>query len=99
MSSEREKVDRAAIFSNILQRNALRREAKLPLLNVRAVCDREVEHARWRAYVEQHLDQTRSRIAAEFEQRVGREPLSGGALMAIAALTLKSLRQGFRAQS
>ena len=35
--------DRGAIFSNILRRQALRREAQLPLLNIRAEYERAVE--------------------------------------------------------
>jgi len=88
--------DRAAIFSSILRRQALRREAQLPLLNVRAEYEHAVSQALWRAYVEEHgatvraqvLDELRSRLGAQFGSSVG-------GLWAVRLRTEKRLRDMF----
>ena len=49
-------VDKAAIFAELTQRNALRREAKLPLLNLRAEFVHAVEVAAWREACQKHTD-------------------------------------------
>ncbi len=43
-------LDEAAIFTSLTRRNALRREAGLPLLDVRAEFDHGVALARWEEY-------------------------------------------------
>jgi hypothetical protein len=40
-------LDRAALLINILNRNALRREAKLPALDIAAEYERAVAQANW----------------------------------------------------
>ncbi len=49
-------VDLAAIFTELTRRNAARREAKLPLLDMRAEFDHAVEVATWREACEKHAD-------------------------------------------
>lgn len=63
--------DRGAIFSDILRRQALRREAQLPLLNVRAEYERAVEQARWRAHVETYGEAIRAQVLAELRAKNG----------------------------
>src|ERR1022692_1235635 len=57
-------MDRAAIFTELTQRNALRREAKLPLLELRREMTLAVERAAHQAYTEecQTYDDERRRI-------------------------------------
>ena len=90
-------VDRAAIFSSILARNALRRGAQLPQLDVRATFEREVEHALWIEHVERHHAEVRAQVLDDLRQRFGREPLSAGGRWAISALTQKALVERYRA--
>ncbi|WHQ69527.1 hypothetical protein [Methylorubrum extorquens] len=68
--------DRGAIFSDILRRQALRRESQLPLLNVRAEYERAVEEARWRAHVEKNGEAIRAQVLAELRAKNG--PQFGG---------------------
>ena len=49
-------VDRATTFTELPRRNAVRREAKLPLLDMRAEFDHEVEVAAWREACVKHAD-------------------------------------------
>lgn len=90
--------DRAAIFSSILDRIALRREARLPLLDVRRTFEREVGQALWREHVEQHHAEVRAHVVDDLRQRLGREPLSTGGRWAVNALTNKALVESFRAR-
>ena len=91
-------VDRAAIFADILARNALRRGAQLPQLDVRATFEHEVEQALWREHVEQHHAEVRAQVLDDLRKRLGREPLSAGGRWAINALTQKALVKRYRAQ-
>jgi hypothetical protein len=88
--------DRAAIFSGILQRQALRREAQLPLLNIRAEYERAVEQARWRGHVEQYGEAIRAQVLAELRAKNG--PQFGGSvsgMWAVRILASKRLREMF----
>lgn len=88
--------DRGAIFSNILQRQALRREAQLPLLNIRVEYERAVEQARWRAHVEQCGEAIRAQVLAELRAKNG--PQFGGSvggMWAVRILASKRLREMF----
>ncbi|KQQ17575.1 hypothetical protein ASF56_22915 [Methylobacterium sp. Leaf122] len=88
--------DRGAIFSDILRRQALRREAQLPLLNVRAEYERAVEQARWQAHVEQYGEAIRAQVLAELRAKNGLQfGGSVGGLWAIRLLTEKRLREMF----
>ena len=95
---ERHLVDRAAILTDILARQHLRREARLPLLDVRREYKVSVTSALWAEHVEQHGATTRARVLDDLRQRLGREPLSAGGRWAIATRTMKLLRESFRAQ-
>jgi hypothetical protein len=57
-------VDRAAIFAELTKRNAVRREAKLPLLDLHDEFEHAVSLALWDEAWEQHADEL-SRIRAE----------------------------------
>lgn len=88
--------DRGAIFSNILRRQALRREAQLPLLNVRAEYERAVDQARWRAHVETYGETIRAQVLAELRAKNG--PQFGGSvggMWAVRILASKRLREMF----
>lgn len=88
--------DRGAIFSNILRRQALRREAQLPPLNIRGEYERAVEQARWRAHVETHGEAVRAQVLAELRARSG--PQFGGSvggMWAVRLLADKRLRETF----
>ena len=60
-------VNRAAIFTVLTQRNALRQAAKLPLLDLRAEFDLAVERDSRRAFAEQckRFDDDRKRIVED----------------------------------
>lgn len=90
-------VDRAAIFTSILHRQALRREAQLPLLNIRAEYEHAVEQARWRAHVEEHGETIRAEVLAELRAKHGSQfGQSVGGLWAIQLLTGQKLRESFK---
>lgn len=90
-------VDPAAILTSIWVRNALRREASLPLWPVRATFERELRQARWRIHIEANYEATRARVLAELRARHG-EGFGGSVTgrWAIEALTSKALRASFR---
>lgn len=89
-------VDRAAILTSILNRQAVRREARLPLLNIRAEYERAVEQARWRAHVEEHGETVRAEALAELRFRHGPQfGNSVGGLWAVRLRTEKRLRDMF----
>ena len=90
-------IDRSAIFSDILRRNVLRREAHLPLLDVRTTYDGEVEQALWRAHLAQHHAAVREEVLADLraEHGAGFGGSTGGR-WAINALTHTRLRERFR---
>ncbi|OHV17801.1 hypothetical protein BK022_03310 [Methylorubrum extorquens] len=88
--------DRGAIFSNILQRQALRREAQLPLLDVRAEYERAIEQARWKAHVETYGETIHAQVLAELRTKNG--PQFGGSvggMWAVRILASKRLREMF----
>ena len=75
-------VDRAAIFTDLTRRNALRREAELPLLDIQTEFNHAVEVALWNEGLEVYaddiaraIDETwadlRQRYGADFPQSVG----------------------------
>ena len=69
--TERIPIDRASIFSELCHRNALRREAHLPLLNVPAEYARLVEVAKWRRIREAHYIHTRAEVLANLRATRG----------------------------
>lgn len=96
-ASKTTQVDAAAILASIWARNALRREAQLPLLPVRATFEREWYQARWSAHVEQHYAATRERVLAEQRVKHGQGwKLSVRGGWGAHLLTMKILRAGFQ---
>ncbi len=89
-------VDRAAVLNSILQRQALRREARLPPLNIRTEYDRAVEQALWRAHFEEHGETVRAQVLAELRVKHGPQfGQSVGGLWAVRLLTDRRLREMF----
>ena len=75
-------MDKAEIFTELTLRNAVRREAKLPLLDMRVEFDHAVEVTAWREALVKHADdiarirqgvlaELRARRGADFPQTVG----------------------------
>lgn len=64
-------MDHAAIFANILRRNALRREALLPPLDVRAEYKKAVATAHWREVREQHYETVRAEVVRRLRRTRG----------------------------
>lgn len=92
-----ELVDRAAIFASILTRNALRREAHLPLLDVRVTYERELAQALWRAHVNEHYEAVRAEVVARLRARFGKRwGGSAGARWHVEIETDRELRRRFR---
>ena len=85
-------IDKAAIFTELTRRNAVRRRAQLPLLDMRDELDRAVEFTHWKAVCTEHADRVRSEVIAELSTTFGREPQSAGGRWAVSILTLKRLR-------
>ena len=85
-------IDKAAIFTELTRRNAVRRQAQLPLLDMREEFDRAVGFIHWKAVCEEHADRVRSEVTVELSKTFGREPQSAGGRWAVGILTLKRLR-------
>ena len=85
-------IDKATIFAELTRRNAIRRQAQLPLLDMRNEFHRAVEFSRWKTVCEEHSDQMRSEVIAELSKAFGGEPQSTGGRWAVSVLTLKRLR-------
>ena len=104
-------LDKAAIFTEITRRNALRREAGLPLLDVRQEFEHAVAVARWdeyRAACDAHADlraEIQAQVIEELQRSTGRDHrLSVGGRWLIAARTRERFeeamaRMGFRRPS
>lgn len=71
-------IDRAAILTTIWDRQALRREARLPLLDIKAEYERAVEQALWSAHVRKHYAALKKEVLAELQARHG--PQFGGSV-------------------
>jgi hypothetical protein len=87
-------MDKAAIFTEITRRNALRREAGLPLLDVHQEFAHGVAVARWREYqaaCDAHADlraAIEAEVVEELRRKTGRDHrLSVGGRWLIAART------------
>ena len=95
-SSSTPTVDRAAILHAIYQRQALRRDARLPLLDIKVEYERAVEQALWSAHVEAHHDRVREEVLEELRAQHGRD-LRGsvGGLWVVRLLTSKRLQEMF----
>ncbi len=69
-----EQIDRAAIFLNLCHRNQIRREARLPLLDLKAEYAHEVtiaEAARVRAMRQRYVPEIKAEILADMRRRFG----------------------------
>ena len=100
MKTSLQTIDRATIFSTILSRQALRREAHLPLLDVRAMYQRAVEQALWQRHVELHLDQVCQHVLARQRVKHGAAwPTSRSGWMVLSALAQQELEEKFRNRS
>ena len=89
-------VDRAGIFAELCRRNALRREAHLPRLNIRAEYEHLVNVAKWRHICQEHYVHTRAEVLAE--QRVRHGPgwgFSAGGRWAVEIFTAQRLRERY----
>jgi hypothetical protein len=62
-------VDKAEIFTELTLRNAVRREAKLPPLNVRIEFDHAVEVTAWREACVKHADDIARVVALTLHNR------------------------------
>ncbi|MBD0275471.1 MAG: hypothetical protein ICV73_26520 [Acetobacteraceae bacterium] len=101
-------LERATIFAELTRRNALRREAGLPLLDLRREFDHEVALARWDEYqavCDAHADlraAIQAEVVDELRRKTGRDHrLSAGGRWLIAARTRERFeaalaRMGFR---
>jgi hypothetical protein len=85
-------IDKAAIFTELTRRNAVRRRAQLPLLDMRDEFNRAVEFTYWNAVCDEHAHRVRSEVTGELSKTFGREPQSTGGRWAVCILTLKRLR-------
>ena len=85
-------IDKAAIFTELARRNAVRRQARLPLLDMRDEFDRAIEFTQWKAVCEEHADRVRSEVTVELSKTFGRDPQSAGGRWAAGILMLKRLR-------
>jgi hypothetical protein len=85
-------IDKAAIFAELTRRNVVRRQAKLPLLDMRDEFDRAVEFTRWKAACDEHAHRVRSEVTAELSKKLGGELQSAGGRWAVSILMLKRLR-------
>jgi hypothetical protein len=89
-------LDKAALFTELTQRNALRRKAQLPLLDLPTEYARMVRLAQQTALYEQHYDRVRAAVLAELRQRKGPdfdETRSAGARWLINAMVQKRMAQ------
>jgi hypothetical protein len=86
-------VDRASVFRELCNRNALRREAHLPLLNVASEYKRLVDVQKWSYIVEHHYAVTRAEILAYLRATRGPDfGNSAGGRWMIEIFTTRELR-------
>ena len=72
-------IDRAAIFTSILKKNALRRDVGLPEWPVRRTYEKEVRSVAWREYIRQHSARVHAKVIAQQRARLGADfPQSAG---------------------
>lgn len=91
-------MDRAEILSHILRRNALRRDAHLPPLDVPAEYHRAVTLAHWRVVCDEHYDRVRDEVVEHLRRKHGRDHrLSAGGRWLIEAMVARELQERFGA--
>ena len=87
-------VDRAAIFSELCRRNALRREAHLPVLDLPTEYRRLVEVLKWRYIVRHHYADTRAEVLMALRAKHGPDfGYSAGGRWMIEIFTSRLLRE------
>jgi len=90
-------VDRGAIFSALLARQALRIEAKLPRLDIPTLYRRSVEQALWRQHVELHHDRVRADILARQRARHYKAwPQTWGGRVGLSVMVQQALKASYR---
>lgn len=95
-AEEEEEVDAASILNSIWVRNAIRREAHLPLLPVQETFEHERAQARWRVHLARNYEHARAEVLAERRARYGEGwGLSAGGRWAVHLLAMKALRDSF----
>lgn len=93
-------MDHAAILSQIRMRNALRREAQLPLLDVHGEYRRAVAEAQCREVYDEHYGRVRNEIVDHLLRTHGRDYReSAGGRWLIEAMTARELATRFGARS
>ena len=85
-------IDKATILAELTRRNAIRRQAQLPLLDMRDEFHSAVEFNQWKTVCEEHSDRMRSEVIADLSKAFGGEPQSAGGRWAVSVLTVKRLR-------
>ena len=89
-------IDRASIFSELCRRNALRREAQLPPLNIPAEYEQLVAVAKWSYIVEHHYVDTRAEVLAGLRATRGPDfGNSAGGRWMIEIFTERTLRKRY----
>ena len=87
----------ATIFSNVVSRNAIRREMCLPELQVRETYKKEVRGPAWREHVRHHGARIHAEVLSRQRSKFGADYLqSAGGRMAVSCLVGKALRESFR---
>lgn len=92
-------IDRSAVFTNVLKRNALRREAGLPRLSVSDVYHKEVTRAEWLAFVTQNESDVRASVLYQQRKKFGSiYPQSAGGRWAVEIMVRQALSKRFQAR-
>jgi hypothetical protein len=87
---------RQQILETLYQRQALRREARLPRIDVHAEYRRLVEVERWAEIVEQHWSEVEEEILREKLREREDWGVSAGGRLALRLLTAQALRERYR---
>lgn len=99
LSSEQDSptiIDRAAIFKTILDRQALRRAARLPPLDVPKLYRRAIELSLWQRHVALHLEQVQRQVLAQQRVKHGPQwPSSWGGRAVLLVLVQRELKFEF----
>jgi|GEM_PF-6705083 hypothetical protein len=89
-------MDHAAILTEILRRNALRRDTRLPPLDVRAEYQQAVATAHWREVRDRHYETVREEVVQRLRQERGPNwGHSAGGRWMVEALTERELQRFF----
>ena len=89
-------MDRQQILETLYQRQALRREARLPALDITAEYHHAVATARWAEIVAQHYERVEAEILREKRRERADWAVSSGGRLALRLMTMKTLRERYR---